>query len=78
MEILVVAGADGSYELYEDDGSSMDYLGGKFATTLFEVSCEGDTLKFTVNPVEGDLSLVPDKRNYKVKVLGAVSSEGDR
>lgn len=78
MEILVVAGADGKYELYEDDGSSMDYLGGKFATTLFEVSCKGDKLKFTVNPAAGDLSLVPDKRNYKVKVLGAVSSEGDK
>ncbi len=77
MEIVVVAGADGCYKLYEDDGSSMDYLGGKFVTTLFEVSFDGDTLKFTVGPAEGDLSLIPGKRDYKVRVLGAVSSEGE-
>ncbi len=77
MEIVVVAGAGGKYELYEDDGVSMDFLGGKYATTLFEVSYSGDGLKFTVNPVAGDLSLVPEKRDYTVKVLGAVSSEGE-
>ncbi len=77
MEIVVVAGADGKYELYEDDGVSMDFLGGKYATTLFEVSFGGDSLKFTVNPVAGDLSLIPEKRDYTVKVLGAVSSEGE-
>ena len=44
MEIIVVAGADGRYELYEDDGSSMEYLDGRFATTCLEVQSSGDDL----------------------------------
>ncbi len=78
MEIIVVAGADGRYELYEDDGSSMEYLDGRFATTCLEVQSSGDDLKFIVSPAKGDLSLIPAIRNIKVHVLGAVSQKGEK
>jgi alpha-glucosidase (family GH31 glycosyl hydrolase) len=33
IELLVFPGADGSFELYEDDGVTTDYQNGKFALT---------------------------------------------
>ena len=73
LELYVAAGADGSYTLYEDDGSSTDYRNGKFTTTTFE--CRFDetegTVDVVIKPAEGDLSLIPAKRDFDITLLGA-------
>ena len=61
------AGGSHTFELYEDDGETTDYLRGKYAITRFTL--EGDT--FTVHPVEGDASVVPPARTYRIFVRGS-------
>ncbi|MBR1641016.1 MAG: DUF5110 domain-containing protein [Butyrivibrio sp.] len=76
LELIVAAGADGSYTLYEDDGCSTEYKNGRFATTAFECRFDGadGTIDIVIKPSEGDLSLIPAKRDYDITLLGA----GDR
>ncbi|RKM62164.1 DUF5110 domain-containing protein [Butyrivibrio sp. CB08] len=73
LELVVAAGADGSYTLYEDDGCSMDFEKGAFATTTFECSYDeaGGAVTVKVKPAQGDLSLIPERRDYVITILGA-------
>lgn len=65
LEIWAFSG-DGSFELVEDDGT-VDYSLHS-AKTKFEMKYSGGKLSFTVNAAEGDLSVIPEKRNYVIKV----------
>ena len=53
----------GSFTLYEDDGKTMDFEKGAFAETKFSISEKGKEIEFTVSPAEGDISVIPEKRN---------------
>ncbi|MCR5558625.1 MAG: glycoside hydrolase family 31 protein [Butyrivibrio sp.] len=72
LRILIGGGADGDYTLYEDDGSSMNYEGGAFVTTSFSTSFDAakKSATFTIEPAQGDLSLIPKKRSYELEFLG--------
>lgn len=63
LEILIYKGS-GSFKLYEDDGESLAYRDGHYAETEFKLEETGSTLKFTVSPAEGDLTLIPSSRKY--------------
>jgi alpha-D-xyloside xylohydrolase len=62
----VYPGADGTFTLIEDDGSSNDYLNGKFAKTLITLK----DYKLTIHPVEGAYKGMKPSRNRKVYVKG--------
>ncbi len=72
LRLLVGGGENGSYEMYEDDGLTMDYLEGKHVTTLFETSFDKDNSSALVKigAAKGDVSLIPDKREYEVVLYG--------
>jgi alpha-glucosidase (family GH31 glycosyl hydrolase) len=55
LEIYPLAGTDGSFSLYEDDGKSLAYQSGAFAQTLFtqSVAGSGDRLALTIGPTTG-------------------------
>ncbi len=63
MEIFIYRG-NGKFRLYEDDGETMNYQNGAFVETEFEVAEKNSDVIFTVNPAEGDLSVIPAKRRY--------------
>ena len=63
LEILIYRG-NGSFRLYEDDSETLAYRNGRYAETEFKLEEKGSMLKFTVNPAEGDLSLIPKRRKY--------------
>lgn len=69
FRIDVIRG-NGDYDLYEDDGISTKYLEGGGAHTLFTLRDHKRTLEFTVNPAVGDVSVLPEKRTYKLRLLG--------
>ena len=54
----------GEYDLYEDDGVSMDYCGGAFVITHMSVTTDGDRLTFKLEPGGGDLSMLPKDRSW--------------
>lgn len=65
LELWAFSG-NGSFTLIEDN-SKTDYDSHK-AETRFEMTYDGNRLTFTVNSVEGDRSVVPQNRNYRVAV----------
>ena len=73
FELIVAAGADGSYTLYEDDGCSMDYRDGKYVTTKFECRYDkmAEKIDVSIKASEGNLSLIPAKRDYDITLIGA-------
>jgi alpha-glucosidase (family GH31 glycosyl hydrolase) len=72
LELLVAAGAEGNYTLYEDDGNTTNYKDGSFVKTAFECSYDEKncSMTVTVQPSKGDLSLIPKTRDYTITLLG--------
>ena len=76
LRILVGGGASGSYKLYEDDGITMNFTDGASVETEISVAYdyESCTTSFTIAPAAGDLSLIPDKRDYEIVFFGVKAS----
>ena len=72
LDLYVFPGADNEFLLYEDDGETTDYLQGKYAIT--RVSLDKGCL--TIHPVEGDQSLVPARRTYRIHLRGVDDKAG--
>lgn len=73
MEMWVYRG-NNEFTLYEDDGISNGYREGKAAFTRFTVTEKDDEVRFVINKVEGDASVIPEKREYRIKfkdIIGA-------
>ena len=69
MDILVFPGADNAFTLYEDAGDYSDYQDGAFAQTKLSLNW-GEKAVFTIAPAEGDLTLIPEKRSWNIKLRG--------
>lgn len=65
LTVLAFSG-NGSFVMIEDNGKT-DFDSHN-ARTKFEISYDGEKLIFTVNAVDGDLSVVPGKRNYRILI----------
>ncbi len=73
LEIHIFAGADNTFTLYEDDGETRAYENGQFVTTRMQQKFSPQSLEFTVNAAQGDLSLLPDNRQMSFVVHGVRS-----
>lgn len=69
MEVYVASGADGMFELYEDDGETRAFEQGKYATTLFKMTF-GENTAVTVEPPKGDATVIPEDREYVFHFIG--------
>ena len=67
LMIIVAAGADGAFELYEDDGTSIDTA--HHVTTKIRLDYEQTSVLY-IEGAKGDLSLIPGKRTYQIRFLG--------
>ncbi|MBN1658531.1 MAG: DUF5110 domain-containing protein [Anaerolineae bacterium] len=72
LTLHLFAGASGAFDLYEDDGTTLDYLSGAYAVTRFRQAWHGHTLELVVEPAEGDVSLVPQVRTYHLAIQGVM------
>ena len=72
IELIVAAGADGHYTLYEDDGCTMNFERGSFAETAFECTFDDNIgrLNIKISPAKGELSLTPSVRDYCIRIMG--------
>ena len=74
LEFLIYRG-NNSFELYEDGGENQN-SDISFVKTKFEVSeKEGETITFNVGGAQGDLSLVPENRNYSLSFADITSAD---
>lgn len=74
LELLIFNG-NGEYKLYEDDGETLEYKNGIFAERLFAVKEEGNILSFTISPLIGDKTVVPEKRDFTLSFRNIKNTE---
>ncbi len=67
--VHVYSGADGSFELYEDDNETKGYEKDDCVKTRMTYE-EQEGLVFTIYPAEGNKNLIPKKRSYRVYFHG--------
>ena len=72
MYLHVFPGADNRFELYEDDGETVDYKRGKYALTPIEQTWRGSELALTIGPVSGDAAVVPPTRTWTIAIHGII------
>lgn len=79
LRALLGAGKSGRFELYEDDGVSMDFEAGHSVTTVFhaEFDEENKGMDITIEPASGDLKLIPKMRSYEIVIYGVSEYETD-
>lgn len=73
LEVNIWRG-EGSYELYEDDGETMDYKSGKSAITRFKLCEEGSILRLTVTP-DDPCEILPAEREFVIKFRDIVAKD---
>ena len=69
MEVIVFPGADNSFTLYEDAGDGQEYADGGWVKTAMSLHW-GDKAVFTVKGAAGELSLIPERRSWKICLRG--------
>ena len=70
LRVVAFPGANNSFDLYEDDGTSQAYLDGEYPTTTLRQSYEPTSLDFTVEAAAGDLEHVPTTRDLELCFRG--------
>ncbi len=69
MELLVFPGASNCFTITEDSGDMLDYQKGALARTQISLNW-GEAPELTVSPAQGDLSLIPQRRNWRIGLRG--------
>ena len=69
LTLLVVAGGESTFELYEDDGISFEHEKGAYAVTTFTVKDDGKTMTISATPRRGSYEGMPRRRRYKLELL---------
>lgn len=70
LELLVFPGASNAFTLYEDEGEGFAYADGVCAKTQLTLDWQQQESTFTIHPAEGDLSVIPQKRHYTIRLRG--------
>lgn len=63
MKVRIYTG-NNSFDLYEDDGETMNFEKGQYAVTKMVQTTTASDIVFEIRKAEGDTSVLPTKRNY--------------
>jgi alpha-glucosidase (family GH31 glycosyl hydrolase) len=66
-------GNSSTYDLYEDDGLTTDYLRGQFATTTLAYRKADGRVTVTIRPTTGSYAGQPLRRSYRIELPGVTS-----
>jgi hypothetical protein len=70
LMVNVFPGADGEFELYEDEGNTNAYLDDAYAITPMRQEWKGSQTRITIGPVRGKHSLLPEARRIDLVLRG--------
>jgi hypothetical protein len=70
LAIDVYAGADGSFDVYEDSNDGFDYQAGAYARTELRWSQGADGGTLEIAPARGSYDGMPERRRYLVRLVG--------
>jgi alpha-glucosidase (family GH31 glycosyl hydrolase) len=83
LTLDVYGSGDGQFELYEDDGISLDYERGRYALTPMRYSSSGGEHRLVIGPTRGSFTGQQARRSYAIRLHsagrpGAISINGAR
>lgn len=55
-----------TFNLYEDDGETLNYENGQYAITALKQKATEKNISFVIASAEGDISVLPEKRNWEL------------
>ncbi len=70
LTVFVFPGANGTFELYEDDGETQAFQDHHHAITALAQNWHDNSLEISVAPARGDVSYIPSPRTYTIAVRG--------
>ena len=76
LEIQIFPGRSNTYKLYEDDGVSSMYKEGYSFTTEINYYYKENDFSVSIEPVEGKLGIIPEKRNYIIRFRNTKFTDG--
>jgi hypothetical protein len=76
LTIDVYAGAEGAFDLYEDDGESLDYQWGQYRLTPIRYSMRSGEHRIELGPAQGAYHGAPAERSYVFRLLGLPRPQG--
>lgn len=72
LKLRIFTGDDGEFTLYEDDNETCNYQNNICATTKYIWKEKKQNIgKLLIHPAEGNIELLPEKRNYKIEINGS-------
>jgi len=74
LTLLVYTGASGHFALYEDEGTTLDYRHGKYATIPFSYDRATGTL--TIGPRSGEFPGMPQSRAFLIRWMSPQARPG--
>ena len=75
LEIQIFPGRSNVYNLYEDDGISLEYKQGKYLVTNIEYNYMPNNYTVIIRPVDGTKGVIPERRNYKINFRNTKKSD---
>lgn len=70
LDLVVFPGSGGTFNLYEDDGVSTDYLSRSSCRTEISSSWDSNVLTVKILPAAGDTRHIPAQRSYRLLLRG--------
>ena len=66
LDVHIFPQQSNRFELYEDDGETIAYQHGQHCLTAFELKVHDHRVDFIIEAVQGDVSVVPPQRTYRL------------
>ena len=66
LEVHIFPQRSNRFELYEDDGETTAYQSGRTCRIAFDLRVQEHSVAFTIEPGQGDVSVVPQQRTYRL------------
>ncbi len=76
LEVHIFPGRSNTYKLYEDDGISSKYKDGQSFTTEINYYYKENDFSVSLEPKEGNHTVVPEKRNYVIRFRNTKYTKG--
>jgi alpha-glucosidase len=70
LDLDIWPGDGATFDLYEDDGVTRQYADGRFAWQRFTVAVGQSEVAVTIGPSVGEYAGKPERRSYRVRLLG--------
>ena len=73
LQLKLYTGGNGTFSLYEDEGTGLAYTNGQYAVT--EMQYDDDAKEFTINPQQGSFTGSVTERTYTIEAYNILPNQ---